>query len=64
MSVSAQIQYIAKRLGESEQLLILELMKKLLPDDVANAEDVRDILNAREELINGEAIDFTDINWT
>ena len=64
MSISVQIQYIAERLDESEQILILELMKKLLPDDVATAEDVRDILIAREELAKGETIDFNDIDWT
>jgi hypothetical protein len=64
MSISSQILYIAERLDEAEQTLILELMKKLLPDDVATAEDLKDISIARSELVNGEAVDFNEIDWT
>ena len=64
MSISSQILYIAERLDEPEQTLILELMKRLLPDDIATAEDLRDISIARNELANGEAIDFNEIDWT
>ena len=63
MSISSQILYIAERLDEPEQELILELMKRLLPDDVATEEDLKDISTARTELANGEAIDFNEIDW-
>ena len=63
MSVAAQIQYIAERLEAPEQVLVLELMKRLLPDDVATAEDLSDIEIARGELARGEAVDFNDIDW-
>ena len=63
MSVAVQIQYIAERLNEPEQMLMLELMKRLLPDDVATAEDIMDIETARRELAKGEFVDFNDINW-
>ena len=43
---------------------LLEIMKRLLPDDVATAEDIMDIALAREELTKGEAIDFNDIDWS
>ena len=64
MNISSQILYIAERLDEPEQTLILELMKRLLPDDVATTEDLRDISTARNELVNGEAVDFSEIDWT
>ena len=63
MSVALQIQHIAERLNEPEQMLVLELMKRLLPDDVATAEDIRDIETARGELAKGEFVDFNDIDW-
>ena len=64
MSVTAQIQYIAERLEAPEQNLILELMKRLLPDDVATTEDIRDIALARQELASGDVVDFNDIDWS
>ena len=64
MSVTAQIKYIAERLEAPEQNLILELMKRLLPDDVATAEDIRDIAVARKELASGDVVDFNDIDWS
>ena len=39
-------------------------MKRLLSDDIATADDLRDIEIDRNELENGEAIDFDDIDWT
>ena len=63
MSVAVQIQHIAERLNEPEQILVLELIKRLLPDDVATAEDLRDIETARSELAKGEFVDFNDIDW-
>ena len=63
MSVAFQIQHIAERLDEPEQVLVLEFMKRLLPDDIATAEDIRDIAIAREELSIGDVVDFNDIDW-
>ena len=63
MSVTAQIQYIAEKLEAPEQNLVLEFMIRLLPDDVATAEDIRDITLARQELAKGDVVDFNDINW-
>ena len=63
MSVTAQIQYIAEMLEAPEQNLILELMKRLLPDDAATAEDIKDIALAKQELARGVAVDFNDIDW-
>ena len=64
MSVAAEIQYIAERLEAPEQNLVLELMKRLLPDDIATTEDIRDITLARQELAKGDVVDFNDIDWS
>jgi hypothetical protein len=63
MSVAMQIHHIAERLEAPEQALVLELVKRLLPDDVATAEDIRDIAMARKELALGNVVGFDDINW-
>ena len=63
MSIAMQIHHIAEKLNATEQTLILELMKRLLPDDVATSEDLQDIKLARQELASGDAIDFNDIDW-
>ena len=39
-------------------------MKRLLPEDVATAEDIRDIAVARSELTGGDVVDFDDIDWS
>ena len=44
-------------------MLVLELMKRLLPDDVATAEDISDIETARSELAKDDFVDFNDIDW-
>jgi len=63
MSVAMQINYIAEKLNEPEQILVLELMKRLLPDYVATEEDLIDIAEAREELASGKAVNFYSIDW-
>ncbi|MCL2573960.1 MAG: hypothetical protein FWE34_05335 [Defluviitaleaceae bacterium] len=50
-------------LPETEQHLVYQLMVWLVPDDIATPEDLRDIAIANQELADGKAVDFSDIDW-
>jgi len=50
-------------LSEQEQLIILALMQRLLPDDIATQEDIADITKARAEYLAGETVSINDIDW-
>jgi len=50
-------------LHESEQMLLLEIAKRFIPDDVATPEDILDIQQANEEYARGEFVRDEDINW-
>ena len=50
-------------LPESEQLLLLEIVRRFLPDDVASYEDLEDIRQARLEYRNGETVPHDAVNW-
>jgi len=50
-------------LSEQERQIIIALMQRLLPDDIATQEDISDIEKARAEYFAGEAISFDEINW-
>ena len=64
MSAATQIQHIAEWIDEPQQMQVLEYMKKLLPDNIATAEDLMDIAIARTELSKGEAVDFNSVDWS
>jgi len=50
-------------LEDSEKLLLVELLKRLIPDDVATPKDLDDIAIADLELAEGRAFGFDDIDW-
>ena len=50
-------------LPEQEQLLVFEIVRRFIPDDVATPEDLADIKKANEEFERGEFVREEDINW-
>ncbi len=50
-------------LPEQEQVLVFEIVKRFVPDDVATPDDLRAIQEAREEYAQGETVNHNDINW-
>ena len=50
-------------LEEQEQQIIIALMQRLLPDDIATPEDIADIEKARAEYLAGEAVSMDEIDW-
>ena len=50
-------------LSEQEQILILEIVKRFVPDDVATEDDLEAIQIAKEEYAKGETINHNDIDW-
>ena len=53
-----QISEVVDLLPEREKMLIYELAKCLLPDDVATPEDLSDVRKARAEYERGECMSF------
>lgn len=50
-------------LPETEQLLLLEIAKRFISDDVATVDDLKAIHAAREEFARGETVSHDNINW-
>ena len=48
---------------EQEQVLLLEIAKRFISDDVASVDDLQAIAAARRELIDGETVSHDAINW-
>jgi len=63
MSISQQINLIVKQLPKTEQKLILELVRRISPDDILTSDDIAEIKQARLEYNNGETISDEDIDW-
>jgi len=55
--------HLANHLSDQEKFVVIEVMKRFLPDHVATAEDLRDIAIAREEYKKGETTSHDDIDW-
>lgn len=50
-------------LPEQEQILVFEIVKRFVSDDVATADDLRAIQAAHEEYTRGETVNHSNINW-
>ncbi|MCL2108031.1 MAG: hypothetical protein FWH20_01620 [Oscillospiraceae bacterium] len=62
-NLTKQITSMVENLHESEQILVLEIVRRFLPDDVATPEDLADIAIARAEYLRGEVVNHNDIDW-
>jgi len=63
MSIAQQICLMVEQLPETEQILILELVKRINPDDILAPDDIADIEEARMEYARGETVSESAINW-
>ena len=48
---------------EQEQILLLEIVKRFVPDDVATPDDVEAINKARDEYKRGETVCIDQTDW-
>lgn len=48
---------------EQEQILLFEIAKRFLSDDIATKDDLEAIRIAREEHRSGQTINHNSINW-
>ena len=62
-TVAIQISNMIEHLHEPEQILVLEIIKRFLPDDIATPEELAAIAAAREEYRRGETVREEDIDW-
>ena len=58
-----QINEMVRLLPEAELKLVIEVVRRFLPDYVATPDDLECIAMARQELANGETTSFNDIDW-
>lgn len=48
---------------EQEQLLLFEIAKRFVSDDIASSDDLAAIKAAREDLASGATVSHDDIDW-
>ena len=61
--IKKQVVEVIDCLPEQEQILLFEIAKRFISDDVANADDVEAVRAARQEYANGETVNHDAINW-
>ena len=62
-NVTAEINYMVELLPEQEQRLVLEIVKRFIPDDVATPDDIAAIKASDEDARLGRTVRHEDINW-
>ena len=61
--VREQLDAMIDNLNERDQNLLLEIVCRFLPDDIATPQDLEDIAQARREYQAGETVSHDSINW-
>jgi len=54
---------LQNQINEAELKLVIEAVRRFLPDYVATPDDLEHISMARQELANGETTSFDAIDW-
>lgn len=63
LPIRKQLDEMIDCLPEQEQILLFEIVKRFVPDDIATAADLEDIQVARTEYAQGETVNHQNINW-
>ena len=63
LSVKNQLLEIIDILPEEEQILLLNVARHFLPDDIATRDDLEAVAEALQEYENGETVSRDSINW-
>ena len=63
MSVAAQLKTMVDYLDENEQHLVLEIVKRFIPNDEIMPYDSHYIALGEQELANGDTGKWSDIKW-
>ena len=63
MPVRNQLIEMIDCLPETEQVLLVEIVRRFIPDDVTTPDDIAAHALAMDEYRRGETIDDEDINW-
>lgn len=61
--VRKQLNDMIDCLQEQELILLFEIAKRFVSDDVATSDDLRAISAARDEFARGETVSHDAINW-
>ena len=61
--IREQLSVMIDCLPEAELSLLLEIVKRFVPDDVATPDDLAAIHAARAEYASGQTISHNAINW-
>ena len=61
--IRKQLDEMIDCLPEQEQILLFEIVKRFVPDDIATADDLAAIEAARAEYARGETVSHEEINW-
>ena len=61
--VREQLEKMIDCLPEAEQFLLLEIVRRFVPDDVATPDDLAAIEVARAEYAKGQTVPHNEINW-
>jgi len=55
--------HLAECLDDQEKFIVLAVMKRFLPDNVATDDDLNDIKIAQAEYISGQTVSHNAIDW-
>lgn len=61
--IRQQLVNLIDYIPEQEQLLLFEIAKRFIPDNIATEDDIAAIREAEQEYANGETVSHSDINW-
>lgn len=61
--IKKQLVDVIDCLPEQEQILLFEIAKRFVADDVATDNDIEAVRAARQEYANGETVNHNAINW-
>ncbi|GHV08788.1 hypothetical protein FACS1894217_11790 [Clostridia bacterium] len=64
MSTVQKISFLVERMTEHDQDFLMELIERIMPDDIATPDDIDAIAVGNAEYLRGETLSDSEIDWS
>ncbi|GHU93014.1 hypothetical protein FACS1894208_01530 [Clostridia bacterium] len=63
MSTVQKISFLVERMTENDQAFLMEMISRMLPDDIATPDDIEAVAVGNSEYLRGDTLSDSEIDW-
>ncbi|GHV18777.1 hypothetical protein FACS189425_08240 [Clostridia bacterium] len=63
MSTVQKINFLVERMTENDQAFLMDMISRMIPDDIATPDDIEAVAAGNAEYSRGDTLSDSEIDW-